>query len=440
MPDERVRRYDAGLAAAAFLVGAGVFLARPALLAAAAVPLAYVAYDALSTLPEADGLVVERTVSPGSPDPGERVRVSLAVTNGGESTLADLRVVDGVPEGLAVVAGSPRAALALAPGDTEHVTYELVATRGEWAFDAPAVRQRSLSATRVRTHRVEATGDDGFTCQYLLEDAPLRDRTIQYSGPLATDAGGEGNEFHATRAYRPGDPVSRIDWRRLARTGDLGTIEFRDQRAANVVLVVDARPPSRVAADAGFPTGSDLAGYAATRGFEALVDAGHPVGVTALGLGDAYLGDQFPGPLPWVDPGLAEGTLLRAEAVFGAVADAEAGESPTGPAGTVTPDGGDETAALVDLLPAGAQVILFSPAVDEGATATVRTLRNEGHAVTVVSPDVTGQRSLGQRIARMERHYRLRRAIEAGAVVVDWDTADPLEVALATALEGLLDA
>jgi len=65
--------------------------------------------------------------------------------------------------------------------------------------------------------------------------------TTKYHGRVPTDVGGAGVEFHATREYRRGDPVKRIDWNRRARTGELATLELREERAATVVLLIDAR-------------------------------------------------------------------------------------------------------------------------------------------------------------------------------------------------------
>jgi len=62
-------------------------------------------------------------------------------------------------------------------------------------------------------------------------DLPLRGLTTKYHGRVPTDVGGAGVEFHATREYRRGDPVKRIDWNRRARTGELATLELREERA-----------------------------------------------------------------------------------------------------------------------------------------------------------------------------------------------------------------
>jgi uncharacterized protein (DUF58 family) len=67
-------------------------------------------------------------------------------------------------------------------------------------------------------------------------------------GALASHRRGPGSEVIGTRAYRPGDPVSTIDWRATARISSAtGRDEFvvRERRAEDaprVALVLDRRP------------------------------------------------------------------------------------------------------------------------------------------------------------------------------------------------------
>jgi len=79
------------------------------------------------------------------------------------------------------------------------------------------------------------------TCPVPTLDVPLRPQTSQYTGRTPADAGGDGVEFYATREYRMGDPMSRIDWNQTAKTGDMRTVEHRVERSVTVALLVDAR-------------------------------------------------------------------------------------------------------------------------------------------------------------------------------------------------------
>ena len=428
MTVERVDRWNAGLLCATALAGAGVVMRSPVVVAAAVVPVAYVVFGAVARLPPADALHVERSASDRSPEPGERVTVRLTVWNDGERTLTDVRVVDGVPERLAVVEGSPRAALALRPGGEATVEYDLVARRGEHEFTDPVARTRTLTATRRRTERIPATGASDLDCLVAVGEAPLRDETTRQVGDLATDSPGAGLEFYATREYRSDDPLNRVDWRRFARTGDLTTVQFREQHAARVVVVVDVRDSARVTPHPGHPDGAELCAYVAARTYESLRDAGHHVGLTALGVDASAVEATLPGDddLPWVPAGRGPETTIRAEAVL----DTAHGD---GGRAALADDGARLAERLARRLDGDAQVVLSTPAVDDGLVPLVRRLAVAGHETTVVSPDPTGNGDGGS-LAAVRRTVRLARARKTGATVVDWDPTDPLWTALATAL------
>jgi len=61
---------------------------------------------------------------------------------------------------------------------------------------------------------------------------------------------GAGSELHQLRAYVPGDPLARIDWKASARSRELITREFSEDQHLDVMLALDAGRFSRVRAGA----------------------------------------------------------------------------------------------------------------------------------------------------------------------------------------------
>jgi uncharacterized protein (DUF58 family) len=59
---------------------------------------------------------------------------------------------------------------------------------------------------------------------------------------------GAGSELHQLRAYVPGDPLARIDWKASARTRRLVTREFSEDQHLDVLIAIDAGRLSRVRA------------------------------------------------------------------------------------------------------------------------------------------------------------------------------------------------
>jgi uncharacterized repeat protein (TIGR01451 family) len=437
----RTSRFAGAAVAAVALVAAGALSASATLLAAAAVPVAYLAYGGLSGAPDPTDLVVERTVGREDPFPGDRVTVTLAVRNPTETTYPDVRVTDGVPDAFGVVDGSPRGAAALPPGEEATVEYTITATRGTHTFADPRVRVRGVAATGVRDARPAADGAGKIDASVGVNDLPLRDRGTEFAGPLSADAGGAGIEFHATREYRAGDPLGRVDWRHYAKNGELTTVEYREQRAARVVLLVDARPVGDVAAARGRPTGADLSTYAAARAFEALRAAGHHAGTAVFGVPDPRTDRP---EYAWVPPG---GGSDHAERVAAALEAAAGRDRADATAARTAADGGadgdrdttdDGVADLCGRLPPDTQVVLSSPALDGFAGRATRHVLAHGHPVTVISPDAAGGGSPGADLAAAERCLELARIRETDATVVEWGEDTPLSAVVAAGLEGVV--
>lgn len=427
----RVYRWSVSLVGTLVLVAVGLLYGVPQLLVLAVVPLGYVAYGSLSAFP-VPTVRVERSLSPTDPAPGEPVTVTLTVENTGDRALADVRVVDGVPESLAVADGSPRGCLSLPAGASGDLQYDLVARRGDHAFDPARVRCRSLSGARVVTAEADTTGADSLTCAAGLASAPPRRAVRSRVGTVATDSGGPGLAFHSVREYRPGDPVARIDWRRFARTDELSTVTFRQEQAARVVLLVDVRGPARVAPEPGFPTAAELSVYAAERACAALRTDAAGATVTAAALDD----DGPSGPLvEGRDPDPAAMASLfddLAERAGATGSDAATDPDPLGP------DEPELARRLLARLPPDAQVLVCSPLLEDLPVDLVATLRSGDVPVTVLSPSVTGTDTPGARVAALHREDRLETLRARGVSVVDWTPADPLSVALDRSLSAVV--
>jgi len=75
----------------------------------------------------------------------------------------------------------------------------------------------------------------------------LRPRGLP-GGTRTRRVAGAGAELHQLRAYAPGDPLSRIDWKATARSRALVTREFSEDQHLDILVAVDAGRFSRVGA------------------------------------------------------------------------------------------------------------------------------------------------------------------------------------------------
>ncbi|ELZ50446.1 conserved repeat domain protein [Halorubrum coriense DSM 10284] len=406
-----------GIAGAALsLVGLGVLVRQSALVLAGAVGVGYAVYARAGDAPPPT-LAVTRSVSDAAPEPGDEVRVTVRAENVGERALPDLRLVDGVPPGLAVVDGPARVATALRPGTAVTFEYTVRGARGDHEWEPLTAITRDAAGARERVSDLDAP--TAIACTPELSaggDLPLRGLTTVHHGRVPTDVGGAGVEFHATREYRRGDPLKRVDWNRRARTGELSTVELREERSATVMLLVDARESAYVAADPDAETAVEASVAAAGQAFSALLDGGDRVGVAALSPLDC-----------WLPPGSGTVHAARGRETLA-----------TDPALAPTPS--DERfyrslwlRRFRRRLPADAQVLFFTPLVDDTAATLARRIDAHGHLVTVLSPDPTATGTAGERLAALERRQRLRTLRSAGIRALEWgDDSFPVAVAAAT--------
>lgn len=415
----RVRRFHGAVVLAVIFAVTGVVAERPSLLLAAAVALAYVALGSLSRVPDPAGLTVERSLDPETAPPGHPVAVTLTVRNDSDRTYSDLRIVDGVPEGLAVTAGTPRAGATLEPGESVAVRYVTVSRRGDHYFEPATLTLRGVGGSALRELAPPVRGDERFVGRLDADAPPLAEAGDDRIGQLSSDDPGEGITFHSTREYTPGDDASRIDWRHYAKDGDLTTVAYERQVSATVVLVLDARQVARVVAGPGRPTAVELSAYAATRALTDLLSTGHEVGVAVVGLDG-----PDPGGLHWLPPRSGAEQRTRALELFRSVTEAE----------SVTVDARAQFRTVLDLAPPAAQLTLFSPLLDDAPADAAETWLAADRPVSVLSPDVVSSTTLGGQQTAVVRRARLARCQRVGARPIDWRRGTPLALVIDRAL------
>ncbi len=449
---------NGGLAMALVLVGAGLLLAETLLVTAGVIPLVYLLYRTVSTVPDDRQLSASRNFDAAGSVPGATVDVELTVENTGDSVLSDIRVIDGVPEELAVVSGSPRNGTALSPGEAMTISYTVVLNRGHFAFDDPVFRLRSMAGTDTVTETVPVEGESSLSAANALSEPPVADDTLTQAGSVPTEKGGPGLEFHATRQYHHGDPMNRIDWHHVAKTGEFVTVQYRQEQKDQTVIIVDCRPCGRVTPQVGYPTGVGMAAYAGERLYHALDRTGVFTTVTAVGLDGELPQLTEPDGLPWIQAsGEVEGTprsLFRGiHSIAGTGADrfpvrpaVEKGETVTNETAAhdgltkARSDGGSPSWSerLLARLPTDGQVIICTPLLDDWPVEFATELAGREYSSIVVSPDVTTGYSQGKRLAGVLRRQRLRRMERYGVDTVDWPIDQPIEHRLRRALQHYL--
>lgn len=436
--ERRTARWQ-GATVVALTVGAtGIILRQPALLLASVVAVGLAAYSRAGT-PPAVALDIERTVSDTHPAVGDDVEVTVTVRNRDDSFCPDCTVIDGVPPGLVVTDGSPRHGVALRSGKATTFSYTLAAVRGEHRFTPASVIVRDGSGSGERLSHIAPSNATTVTCMPQLPplaDVPLRAHAERFGGRTATDTAGSGVEFHATREYQHGDPLARVDWNRLAKTGTLSTLQFRVERTPTVVVVIDARNDAFLAPEPDERSAVDRSVTAADRIVTTLLDETTPVGIGVL----SSCSERC-----WLAPETGSThreraqRLLTTHPALAAPSDDTNGIPHTArhTASTTLNETGPENeeralgAWLRRRLPADAQVVVLTPLCDDEIVDWIRRLDVSGHAATVISPNPTVTTSPGRQLARIERAMRIADLRAAGIPILDWSRTDGKSLSVA---------
>lgn len=410
---ERTHRWRVAFGFTLFTMTAGLYLEAPPLFLASVFGVAYLGYPLFVTPPAVD-LELERTVSDRTPTHGDPVTVTVTVTNTGSQTLPDVRIIDGVPRLLTVIDGTPRHTATLRPSASTTFQYTVAAKHGTHQFTPATVIAHDISGnTRVETE-LEAdektTVREELDCTVDLRAFQLQQEARQYPGQTPVDTSGAGLEFQKTRAYQRGDPMNRIDWKRYARTGDLTTVEFREEHRTAVVLCLDARPDVVRAATATDPHAVAYCVAAAQEVLSTLKQHYEQVGI-------GIFGTEF----IWRSPRASQQQYTEIEQLLH---DHEY-DHPAPVDDTVTSTG-TKIQQLLAQTRGDVEVILFSPLIDGFGETAAQQLDAYGHAVTVISPDVTTDRTVGAEFVQVERANRVQLLQNRGVPVADWLPEDPL--------------
>jgi uncharacterized protein (DUF58 family) len=364
--------------------------------------------------------------------PGTTAKVTLTIQYHGERLLPDIRVIDGVPEDLAVVAGSPRGGFTLDETDSRQLEYTVRARYGEFEFTPVTAVCRGASTGSSTTIELTADGDTQLEATYDPEQHPLSERTIPITGEITTDRGDEGLEFHSIRQYEPTDPANRINWRQYARERELSTIEYRAQEAAEVLIVVDARSSAGQAAKPTAPTGTEFCVALASDIIDALLENRNPVGIVTLGVDSSELSRETPVPtdsdIAWLPPRNTEASRTQIQLLLDAAAKTVAPQQET----RSSDNGGvaSDPMEIINRTTQQTQLIVFSPLCDEFPVEVIKQLDATNRDVSVYSPVITNTETAGGRIAAVNRKLRVHEIETRGISVVNWKPTESPELAV----------
>lgn len=229
------------------LVSLGLLLERPLLLVGGAVVGAGLVGAAAAFVRHVeatlDGLDLQQAIERERVVAGRRLSATVGATLSAPSAL-DLAVAAGPPPTASVRPDAPTELSLPADAETARTTYLLAWPHaGRFAFDPPTTT--ASDALGVFEARVAA----GPAPTVTVNPRAPRDIHIGAGGEPMTAAYGEhsggrpgaGLDPGELRAYQPGDPASRIDWKATARLAEPYVREFERETDRRTLLLLDHR-------------------------------------------------------------------------------------------------------------------------------------------------------------------------------------------------------
>ncbi|HEX9012030.1 MAG TPA: DUF58 domain-containing protein, partial [Anaerolineaceae bacterium] len=220
-------------------------LARNGDLAWLALPfLAYLGVGILQAQPRSRlQLTAERSVEKTAAGEKASVHVCVAVRNIGPAV--DQLVMSDTPQpGMALSEGQLWRRLSLPRGGEARLEYTFLAERGNFAWKTVQVQASDALGLLETCFDLPAPAEIQVQPEVKkFKPFPLRpQRTVHARGAIPARTGGTGIDFWGVREYHPGDPLRRLDWRKIARhPREIFTKEFEQEEIADIGLILDGR-------------------------------------------------------------------------------------------------------------------------------------------------------------------------------------------------------
>lgn len=348
------------------------------------------------------------------------IQVTATVANEGLER-APVQLSDPLKPGMEITEGKLQQWAILEPGEETQLKYTFRADRGGYNWDTLSVVVSDLFGLFGRELALPAEAEIHIQPK-LRKFRPFRLRpnsTLHAPGSIPARFGGSGTDFWGVREYHPGDPLSRLDWRLVARhPNQFFTKEFEQEEIADIGLILDARQNTNL--------------YV---GEDCLLE--HTLNATAS-LAEMFLhqGNRvslliFGEKLVPVYPGYSKVQLNR---ILRCLANTKPGSSPS--------------QYSLDYLPlrmfsSRALLIILSPLIPSDWFIFPR-LRAHGNQGLLICPDpydfakkgFPEDRStqLAIRTARIERRITLHKVAQLHVRVIDWQINQPLSPLVRNAL------
>jgi uncharacterized protein (DUF58 family) len=377
----------------------------------------YILIGIIFPSPQLD-LNIKREISIERTTPGEPVEISVEVQNLGPR-VDDLFIEDKEHPDIQMLNGSRCHLMNLNSKKSFGFSYKISGNRGVFQFDHIHVETRSVLGLLPTRQKLSTTGS--LLILPKVTDLPrisIKPHwTRFYSGEIPARSGGQGTDFYGVRQYQRGDPPSWINWHASARhVSDLYSNEFEQEKVSDVGIILDGRErANRISSSTSIFEHSVQAAGSLAAGF---IKQGDRVGLLEYG---KYL--------QWIIPGYGKYQL---EKILRSLSAVKPGQSLVFSYLEYIP---------TQIFPPKSQIVLISPLTPDDTDVLIQ-IRARGYQVLVISPDpISFELSklpenpfnmTAARILNLERKYQIKRLLQGGIQVLEWDVNQPFEQVINT--------
>jgi len=368
----------------------------------------------LNLPPDDDDITIERDQEEVHTHEGEEFAVGLTVKNHGDSK-AFLEIKDELSTNVKVTEGSNHHSLYLKGGEKKRIEYKVRFLKTE-NYSIGPVKVRYLDPLGLFSKNWNFQEFMNAIALPPVEDlgrTKLRPKfTRGWLGNIKSAQMGVGSEFFSIREYLQGDEMRDINWKATARYLDPKTNSFEAEKSGDVIIVVDAFYESNV----GVFEDNMLkhAVRAATSLASDIIYDRNRVGLLVIG--------DF---VRWVYPRSGQEQLYD---IMDNLMDLEGGSHWRL----------EHAKFIMDkIFPNQCLLLFISPLISDKIAEAIGGLARKKYEIAVVSPSpvdlqkkyIDIEDDLAEKLQRIERRNRMAELRDYGPVI-DWNTDQPLEVAI----------
>ncbi len=376
--------------------------------------LSIISVGYLNPFPTDSAIDIERNKKEVQTREGSSFEVKLTITNKSDSKLF-LEIQDKIPKNTKLIKGSNHHFLHLVGEEKKEIKYKIKFLKTE-SYKVGPIKIRYISPMRLFSKEWKFDKFLNVVALPPVEDlgsTKLRPQiTKGWLGNIRSQQMGIGSEFYSIREYHQGDQMRDLNWKAMARYLDPKTNAYKAEKSGDVIIIVDAFKESNVGV---FEENILKHSIKATTSLTSdLISDRNRVGLIVMG--------EF---VRWVYPKAGQEQIYE---ITDNLMDLKSGSFWR-----------VEHAKYIleKIFPNECMLIFISPLINEKVTETIADLARKRYEMAVVSPcpielqkkyiDKKDKRV--EQLHKIERENRMTRLRDYGPVI-DWDTSDPLKIAI----------